>query len=316
MSDYANFICIDCGKEFSFSKRCLMLRKERTGKSICANCYHKINKGGRYGKDYYPVELRNLLKEDFWDYEIIKPYLNSIRTKKKIRFICQECNNEEIMQLNVMRRRKICSTQPICRKCSLKFATNSKEWRENNSKAQFIAQNRPEVLEKQRNSQLKLMESDPLFCDKRCSKSYVSGKIRGFRFNSSWELYYLAYCWESKEIKSIKRYDGYMDYFDGKGILRKYFPDFIVDFSDGKSKIIEIKGSKKYNNFHEKFNAARKKHGINYIVYEEKDLVNLGINFRRETFLREFYRKYYNEILFDDNERIRNLKKRIEEWLK
>ena len=52
------------------------------------------------------------------------------------------------------------------------------------------------------------------------------------------------------------------------------------------------------------------------IVYEEKDLVNLGINFRRETFLREFYRKYYNEILFDDNERIRNLKKRIEEWLK
>jgi hypothetical protein len=242
--------------------------------------------------------------------------LPTLRTKKKVRFICQECNNEDIMAINAMRLRKICGINPICKHCSLKYAIDSDTWRENNSKAQTIAQNRPEVIERQREAQLRLMKKDTLYAEKRCSKSYISGTIRGFRFDSSWELYFLVHCWESKEVKDIQRYIGAIDYLDKNGINRKYYPDFVVTYASGKKKVVEIKGSKKYNNFHEKFNAARKKFGFGYLVIEESDLRDYGIYFRRESYLKDFYRKYYHEISFYKNEKTKKFKERVSEWLR
>ena len=157
-----------------------------------------------------------------------------------------------------------------------------------------------------------LMKNDPMYAEKRCSKSYISGTIRSMRFDSSWELYFIVYCWESKEIKSIDRYDGSIEYFDSKNNKRRYYPDFVVEFCNGRKKIVEIKGTKKYNNFLEKFNVARKLFGINYIVYEENDLKDLDIYFRRESYLRDFYRKYYSEITFYNNEKTKEFKKRID----
>ena len=159
------------------------------------------------------------------------------------------------------------------------------------------------------------MRDDPLYAEKRCSKSYISGVIRGMRFDSSWELYFMVRCWESKNILSIERYNGSIGYLDPIGKKRRYYPDFIVKFKNGTKKIVEIKGSKKYNNFLEKFNAARKKHGINYIVYEEDDLKDINIFFRRESFLRDFYRKYFKEITFYKNKRVDEFMRRIEKWL-
>jgi len=100
------------------------------------------------------------------------------------------CGNDEEMQINSMRRRKIVGTKPICRKCSLSYATSSDEWKKSNSDAQFIAQNRKEVKEKQRKAQNDLMENDPLYIEKRRSNSFISGEIEGIYFDSSWELFY------------------------------------------------------------------------------------------------------------------------------
>ena len=308
--------CVDCNKEFEIQKGCLKRRRERPGEPICPTCYRQYSKGGKYGLDYYPEKLRPILNKEVWDYDVVKEFLPSLRTKKKIRFVCQECNNEDVMAINSMHLRKICGIKPICKRCSLKYATSSDIWREHNSKAQLIAQNRPEVIKKQRDAQLRLIKSDPLYAEKRCSKSYISGIIRGFRFDSSWELYFLVHCWNDDKILDIQRYNGYIDYFDNSGVKRKYYPDFVVTYSSGKKRVIEIKGSKKYNNFHEKFNAARAKLDLLYMVVEESDLASYGIHFRRESYLKNFYKKHYHEIVFYDNKKTRAFKKRIEEWLK
>jgi len=308
--------CQECGNVFDIQIGVLQKRREKTSEPICPLCYKLYSRGGRFGKDYYPEILRDKLNDEYWDYDLVKPFIETLKTKKKVKFICQECGNEDIMSIKAMQIRKICGTKPICRKCSERYAKNSQEWLNNNSKAQKIAQNRPETLKKQRDSQLKLMREDPMYADKRCSKSYVSGKIRDIRFDSSWELCFLAYCWENVEIKSIERFVGSISYVDPKSCKRKYYPDFFVKYSNGKTRIVEIKGSKEYNNFHEKFNAGIKEFGSRYVVYGLNDLYNMGIYVRRETYLREFYRKYYDEIVFYENSKTESLKVKIKKWLK
>jgi len=312
--DIKKCICLDCGDSFEIQNGCLRKRRLRPGEPICPTCYRKMSKGGPVS--IHPEELDAIWNQDILDYKTVLPFLDKLKTKKKVQFVCQECGKKDIMPINSMRRRKICGIKPICRKCSLKYATNSEEWINNNSKAQYIAQNRPEVLEKQRNSQFALMAKDPLYADKRCSKSYISGTIKGMRFDSSWELYFIVHCWNSKDIISIERYGKSLTYIDVNGKARRYYPDFIVEYKNNKKKIVEIKGSRKYNNFHDKFNAARKKHGINYVVYEEKDINKMGILFRKERWLMDFYRKYNKYIKFYDNEKTRIMKERIKSWLK
>ena len=63
-------------------------------------------------------------------------------------------------------------------------------------------------------------------------------------------------------------------------------------------------------------NAARKQHGINYVVYEERDLFKLGIFFRKEKYLKNFYKKNNKYIKFYDNVKTKALKDRIKLWLK
>lgn len=310
------YLCQDCKNIFTIQNGVLAKRREKTGEPICQKCYRKYSKGGLIKKEYYPEVLRDKLNDEYWDYDLVKPFINKLKTKKKVKFICQECSLEDIMPINMMHIRKICGTKPICRKCSLRYATNSTEWIKNNSESQKIAQNRPETLGRQREAQLRLMREDPMYAEKRCSKSYVSGTIRGIRFDSSWELCFLCYCWESDKVRSIKRYTGSIKYKDVNGITRSYYPDFNVDYNNGKTRIVEIKGSKEYNNFHEKFNAAIKEFGIGYIVYGLKDLYEMGIYVRRETYLKSLFRKYYEEINFYKNDKTESLQEKINQWLK
>jgi len=310
-----SFECIKCNNKVSVSEQAVNKRRYNSGEHICVKCYRKISRGGPIGKDYYPKELQRIWLDDVWDYDVIKPYLDTLRTKKKIRFTCEICGLIDERPLNQMKNRKICKDKPICRKCALGFATNTDEWRENNSKAQLIAQNRPEVLAKQRESQLLLMEKDPFYADKRSSKSFISGYINGMRFDSSWEMFYIGYCLESDSIKSIERYVGSIDYINEAGRGAKYFPDFTVTYSNSFKKIVEIKGSKKYNNFHEKFKAAKKIWGANYVVYGQKELYSLGIKVRQKKYWKNFFSKGYN-VKFDNNKKAQNFKKEIEAWQK
>jgi len=310
------FRCVECKSKFYIQKGCFRKRRLRVNEIICQKCYSKIGNTGRYHEEYYPKELRGMLDQEVWDYNVVKPFIDTLRTKRRVKFICQECNKEDIMSINSMHHRKICGCQPICKRCSLKFATSSKQWRESNSKAQYAAQNRPEVLEKQRKAQRRLMKIDPMYAEKRCSKSYISGKIKDMRFDSSWELFFIVYCWNAKNISKIERYGKSIVYFDKEGKERRYFPDFVVYYKNSKKKIIEIKGSRKYNNFHEKFNAARKKHGVNYVVYEENDLRDIGILVDNEKYLRDFYRGNHKNIIFFKNKKTETLKERIKQWLK
>jgi len=309
------FNCTKCGKLSLINKTAIGKRRYYPNEKICISCYRKISPGGRYGKEYYPKELQKIWRQEIWDYEIVKPYLKELRTKKLIRFICEICGKEDIRSLNEMKNRKICGYRPICRKCALVFAVNSDEWIKNNSKAQLIAQNRPEVLEKQRQAQIRLMENDPLYVEKRASKSYISGIIEGMRFDSSWEMFYIGYCIKNPDIKSIKRYVGKIEYIKNNGCKSFYYPDFVVKFKNGKSKIIEIKGSKKYNHFHEKFNAAKKKWGVNYIVYGQKELYKLGILVRKKRYWKYFFEQGYN-VVFNKNSKSQNFVKEIKKWQK
>lgn len=73
---------------------------------------------------------------------------------------CVVCNKEFKMNWNKLVLRKFSGDKEICQKCSLKFATNTDEWREKNSKAQLIAQNKPEVLKKMSDSVKKSKTED------------------------------------------------------------------------------------------------------------------------------------------------------------
>ncbi len=305
--------CESCQKEFEIKNQAFVVRQNSDNRELCKRCYMVLARGNGLNKKYCP-EFMPYLKCDEIKYEDIMLFIDKIKSKKSVVFLCKVCNKTDKMSINAMNNRKICGSQPICRKCSLSFATQSDTWKLNNSLAQTIAQNRPETLKKQRDSQLRLMAADPLYADKRCSKSYISGHIRGFRFDSSWELYFIVACWE-RDIK-IERHSGFIKYNDSMGVERKYFPDFLIDDASGRKKIVEIKGSKSYNNFLEKFNAARTKYGADYFVIEEKDMVRLGLNFRSEAFLRNFYIKYNSEITFFKNKKTDIFKERIKSWLK
>ena len=81
--------------------------------------------------------------------------------------------------------------------------------------------------------------------------------------------------------------------------------------------MIEVEGYA-YRNIKRMFSdlAARKLFGINYVVYEENDLKDIGIYPCRESYLKCFYKKYYCEITFYNNSKTKKLKKRIEKWLR
>ena len=248
-------------------------------------------------------------------YDRVLPFIDVLRTKKLVEFICQVCQKQDRIQFNKMRRRTICGVKPICRRCALGFATSSDEWRANNSRSQLVAQNQPAVLKKQRAAQKRLMESDPLYVEKRANNFYIAGSIDGIRFDSSWELFYILYCLESADVESIRRFDGYVPY-SINGVQKRYYPDFLVSFKNGDKKIVEIKGE--LTRFAiEKELAAKKLYGVGYKMLRQQDLHALGLFVRREMFLREWYPKaFQHAVQFNRNGAYLRWRDRIEKWLK
>lgn len=188
---------------------------------------------------------------------------------------CIKCDLESTSRLSYVLTRKYFIGQPICSRCILKTVANTQEWKSINSQAQLISQNKPEQLAKNRDAQIKrhkdpLMKikhvkaakevwqrpeyrekmikiakakwNDPIYAQKviqNSCKAQKNGFYNGIFYNSSYELAFLLFE-ENKNgnINHIQRFNGYIPYKDAKGILRHYYPDFILN---GKL-IIEVKG--------------------------------------------------------------------------
>ena len=251
--------------------------------------------------------------------------------------ICEICGESFTITYASLKKRTRCDilSHQICNKCILKYVTSSEEWRKSNSKAQKIAQNRPEVLEKMRiavkasktpevlkrhSEASKKMWKDSNYREKHAKgmkkalenmseESYermtrknrfysgwynsVFGKIF---FNSSWELAFIIWCEQNKEVKSLTRCKDKISYKDKTGKIRFYLPDFDV-VTEHNSYIIEIKGRFNFDNVEEKKKASDLfyKNKKNYCLWFKRDLLQKRIitnNFNA----KEFCLKHQNKI--------------------
>ena len=143
--------------------------------------------------------------------------------------------------------------KPVCDSCYKEQFAYDTEWRANNSKAQLIAQNRPETLARQTASQ-KRRHAQPGMKEKYRqigkrlweSAEYrenviknsiaISGMYEGLTYQSSYELAFII--WSLEKGYSLKRFDleGIPYVFEGKE--HRYYPDFIVN----QNRIVEVKG--------------------------------------------------------------------------
>lgn len=297
------FKCGVCQKESQIGYYSFLKRKKFKFKKLCINCFFVKRKN-------YPDEILDIINDKVLPYERVLPVFEKLKTKKKICFTCKICCKISNVRFDKFKNRKYGYKEPICNKCILKYTTNTNKWKAKNSKAQFLAQNRKEVILKHKQAQRKLIAADPFYADKRRSRSYVSGKINGYYFDSSWELLYLVYCLENKDIENVKRCKDKIRYLDYNNIPRYYYPDFIVKYVNGTEHIVEIKGGLSKNVLiKEKY--ALKKYGKNYKLLYKKDLENLGIFVRSSPYLQEQYKKIIEnyDVTFNPNS---SLKK----WIK
>lgn len=179
------------------------------------------------------------------------PELQSPYNKNNLRIDCS-CGKVYIAILFGFHKRKY--KDPVCDDCYRKTYTYDDEWKASNSKAQKIAQNRPETLAKQVNSQKlryqkpglldryreigKELWEDPEYRKKVIANSSISkaGTYHELSYQSSIELAFI--CWCEKAGKRIVNYaDAGIPYM-WNGKEHHYYPDFLVD----DRVIVEIKG--------------------------------------------------------------------------
>lgn len=193
---------------------------------------------------------------------------------------CENCFTHYQIKVKKFLVRK--HRHPVCHDCYFKLYVFDAEWRAKNSQAQKIAQNRPEVLEKQRQSQKERYErggeeiikhyqeigkklwedpeyrakqkdaltrnwKDPEFRHKIFShyKQYI-GEYKGNRYYSLVEFAFLLWC-EERDIK-VKNYDGLGIKYVFQGQNKIYYPDYIVN----DDTIVEVKGLGRWYEKHRK----------------------------------------------------------------
>lgn len=257
---------------------------------------------------FYPKEIRNIIHEKILPYNRIIKIADKLRTKKQISFICQECQKESNVRFDKLNGRKYAKLEPVCSKCIMKYTTNNKLWKKTNSDAQLIAQNRPEVIKKQRKAQQKLMKEDKNYILKRRSKSFLSGKIENIYFDSSWELFYIIYCFDNPGIEFIRRCKDKIKFYDAKGICRNYFPDFVIKYKNSIEKIIEIKGNLS-RNAQNKIKSAKSFYGNKFEVIRYHDLVKMGIFVKSDIYLKHKFNDIFEKyaISFNNNAVLENI---------
>jgi hypothetical protein len=179
------------------------------------------------------------------------PALQSSYNKSNLQIDCP-CGKTYITVLFGFHKRKY--KDPVCDECYRKTYAYDLEWRENNSKAQRIAQNRPEVIAKQVVSQKKRYQQEgvldhyraigkrlwenPDYRKKVVANSSIAkaGTYHGLSYQSSIELAFILWCENSG--KSVVNYAGEGIPYNWAGTGHHYYPDFLVDGNT----IVEVKG--------------------------------------------------------------------------
>lgn len=259
--------CKYCNKEFIMTGRTAKEKRINLDIdiNICNRCNHRI------GMNDTPKEL---LKYEIVPFDVYDKYKNTYNSKLKVCFKCKICGVDSISRWNKLSSRKYLKYEPICSNCILKQTTNLQEWKNANSSAQYIAQNRPDVLKKQKEAQEKLMNTDfDKYIEKHSNtKKILRGTYDGISFVGSYELAFINYMY--KNHIPIKRADGVKIEYKYNNNIHYYQPDFIIgeDFDT----LVEVKGRK--NDFVE----AKAVAGENYVKRADNK-----------------YKKY---VLFDDKE--------------
>lgn len=191
------------------------------------------------------------------------PRIKSIEILVKIS--CIQCQQEDFVNSKLLSKRVF--DVEVCRRCSLRYVTNTLEWKESNSQAQLKIQGtaeqklknaagvskfwkeHPEHKELVRSKSI-LRHQDPVY-KKKWTKAVkenptfaLGGEFlfRGgwIKFGSSYELCYLV--WAENKNFIVRRCDYEIQYEFG-GRTRVYWPDFVV-VDEGKKTLVEIKSVK------------------------------------------------------------------------
>lgn len=114
--------------------------------------------------------------------------------------------------------------------------------------------------------------------------THVSPKGGTCEYRSSWELLYMKFLDEDPHVVSYKYEQVIVPYISNvnSGMIKRYYPDFLVEYDDGRSVLVEIKPTNKLTNrlVMKKLVAAEqwcKEHNATLDVVTEVELKGWGL---------------------------------------
>lgn len=113
---------------------------------------------------------------------------------------------------------------------------------------------------------------------------HVSPLAGECKYRSSWEQKYMIYLDSDPRVKSWSYEKTVIEYVSNQKTkkIRKYYPDFYVEFLDGSKSLIEIKQRRKLEQVAVKKKAAAAdqwciNNGATYVILTEIELKNMGL---------------------------------------
>jgi len=113
---------------------------------------------------------------------------------------------------------------------------------------------------------------------------HSSPKAGECKYRSGWELEYMQYLDAEASVTTYTYEQVIVAYISNvrSGKLRRYFPDFLVEYSDGRKVLVEIKPKKRLDQVkvQKKLTAARQwceEHGATLEIVTEVELKALGL---------------------------------------
>jgi len=119
----------------------------------------------------------------------------------------------------------------------------------------------------------------------RYNRGVYNSPIAGqCKYRSGWELKYMVYLDSNPDVVSWSYEKVVIEYISNQKTkkIRKYYPDFEVEYIDGKKIIVEIKPSRKLQKatIVKKIRAAKEwctKHDLTYKILTEIELKDIGL---------------------------------------
>jgi hypothetical protein len=114
--------------------------------------------------------------------------------------------------------------------------------------------------------------------------TYTSPIAGECRYRSGWELKVMVYLDENPEVEFWSYEKTVIEYVSNVRTkkIRKYYPDFLVKYKDGRTELIEVKPKRKLEQLTVKKKAEAAKswcetNGLSYKILTEFELKELGL---------------------------------------